>query len=331
MLYAPEGKMKILTKAKRGSRTGGWFNRFKVARIKRSIAHETFRFFMLAIGAVIGGFATAIFYVPYHIAPGGLNSIGIVLNHAIGFQVGLAYVLMNLPFFIWALTILGYRYLIRVGFVITIFILAVDFTPVILGSNMSAIPHFNLILVAVFGGALSGFGIGIVYRFGASTGGTDIISQLISFSTSIPYGTSVLILDSLMIIALTTYFVFSGDTVDLTRIELAMYSGIALFVHSRVIDTVQSGMTATKMVIIITNSVEPVRRAILHRIDRGVTIVEGLGGYSLEKRNMIFCAIPRSQISRLKEIVTYFDKSAFIMVTTLSETKGKGFEKRLPK
>jgi uncharacterized membrane-anchored protein YitT (DUF2179 family) len=323
--------MKVIKKAGSRSRAGGWFNRYRVARIKRSITQETFRFFMLALGAIISGIATAIFYVPYHIAPGGLNTIGIVLNDAFGFQVGIAYVLMNLPFFIWSLRIIGYRYLIRVGFVITVFILAVDFTPVLLGSNMNAIPEFNLILVAVFGGALSGFGVGLVYRFGASTGGTDIISQLINFSTRIPYGTAVLVVDSFMILILTTYFIFFGEAIDLTRIELAMYSGIALFVHSRVIDTVQSGMTATKMVIIITNNVEPVRKAILHRIDRGVTIVEGLGGYSLEKRNMIFCAIPRSQISRLKEIVTYFDKSAFIMVTTLSETKGKGFEKCLPK
>jgi len=323
--------MKKLVRAKRGNRSGGWFSRGGIAKIKRSITHETFRFIMLAVGATIGGFATAFFFVPSHIAPGGLNSIGVILNHAFGFKVGLAYIAMNTPFFVWALRLLGYRYLLRVGFAITIFILAIDFTGVVLGPAMDIVTQFDLILVAIFGGILSGFGMGIVYRFGASGGGTDIISQLISFSTNIPYGTSVLILDSLLIAVLTVYFIFAGEVVDLTRIELAMYSGIALFVHSRVIDVVQSGMTATKMVIIITNQIEPIRRAILHRIDRGVTIVEGLGGYRLEKRNMIFCAIPRSQIGRLKEIVSFIDESAFIMVTSLSETKGKGFEKQLPK
>ena len=309
----------------------GWFNRYTLAKLKRSLAHEIGRFLLIAIGATIGGFATAFFFVPNHIAPGGLNSIGIVLNHAFGIKVGLAYIGMNIPFFTWALFLLGYRYLLRTVFAVTVFILVVDLTPVILAPYLSAFPEFDLILVSVFGGALSGFGIGLVYKFGGSLGGTDIISQLVSFTTKVSYGTAVLIFDALMIVTLTSYFVFAGGSADLTKIELALYSGIALFVTSRVIDTVQAGMTATRMVIIITNQIEPIRRAILHRIDRGVTIVEGLGGYSLEKRNMVFCAIPRSQVGRIKEIVLLIDQTAFIMVSNLSETKGKGFEKQLPK
>ncbi|MEZ4813439.1 MAG: YitT family protein, partial [Caldisericia bacterium] len=307
------------------------FNRFTLAKLKRSVASEFGRFFLIALGSVISGIAAAIFFIPNHISPGGLNSIGIILNYAFGFKVGIAYILMNIPFFTWALFLLGYRYLLRTAFAILIFMFAIDFAPILLGPYIETYTQFDLVLASVFGGAMSGLGIGIVYKNGASMGGTDIISQLVSFTTSIPYGTAVLFFDSLMILTLTSFFVFAGGVFDLARIELALYSGVALFVSSRVIDTVQAGMTATKMVIIITNQIEPVRRAILHRIDKGVTILEGMGGYSLEKRNMVFCAIPRSQIGRVKEVISAIDQNAFIMVTNLSEIKGKGFEKKLPK
>ena len=203
-------------------------------------------------------------------------------------------------------------------------------------SYLGSLPLNDLVLASIFGGALTGVGMGIVYKNGGSLGGTDIISQLIHFSTGIPYGTVILIFDSLMILILTTYFVLfpsdaSATSPDFSQIRLALYSGISMFVLSRVIDTVQSGMTATKMVIIITNHVDPVRMAILHRIDKGVTLIDVMGGYSKEKKNMIICAVPRSQLSRLKELVMTLDPNAFIMVTNLSETKGKGFERKLPK
>jgi len=315
----------------------GWFNKYHLARMKRSASREVLRFFAIAMGAIISGISTAVFFIPNHIAPGGLNSIGIVLNSAFGFSVGISYLVMNTPFFVWALFLLGYRYLIRTAFAIVIFTVTIDVTSSLLATSyIGSLPLNDLILASVFGGALSGVGIGIVYKNGGSLGGTDVISQLIHFSTGVPYGTVVLMLDSLMILVLTTYFVIfpsspGVSSPDLSQVRLALYSGISMFVLSRVIDTVQAGMTAIKMVMIITNNLDPIRMAILHRIDKGVTIVEAMGGYSMEKKNMIMCAVPRSQLSRLKELVMGLDSSAFIMVTNLSETKGKGFERKLPK
>lgn len=285
--------------------------------------NETVRYSELVIGAIIFGFGQVAFLVPAQLAPGGLNGIGIVINNATGFPVGLAYLLMNTPGFLWALKLLGPRYLLRTGVAIAVSSATMDFCAALVVPRLNIFPNGpDYVLASIFGGVFLGIGVGLIFRSGGSAGGTEIISQLVYWSTGYEYGKAVLVFDSIIIVGVTLYF---------RNIQLALYSIIALFIYAKVLNMVASGMMATKLVMIITDRCESVRTAIMEKLGRGVTILNAEGGYQFDPKKMVVCAIPQSQIGRMKEFIKEIDPKSFVMVSDLSEVVGKGFERKLPK
>ncbi len=294
--------------------------------LKRIAWGEIGRYSVIILGACIQGLGQSLFLIPAHLAPGGLNGIGIIINDATGgfLGVGTLYAIMNVPFFIWALKLLGPRYLARTAIAIIVSSAVIDLSTRFLFPVLA--PYLpqgkDLFLASFFGGAMIGIGVGLVFRNGGSLGGTDIISQLIHWLTGFEFGKSVLILDSTVILIVTAYF---------KNIQLALYSVVALLAYAYVIDIVQSGMTATKLVMIITTKYQQVMDMILEKLGRGATILDATGGYTEQQRKMLLCAAPQSQLGRLKEFVRDIDPKSFVMVLNLSEVVGKGFERKLPK
>jgi uncharacterized membrane-anchored protein YitT (DUF2179 family) len=269
--------------------------------------------------------AQSFFLIQAKLAPGGLYGIAMILNDQIKINIGLAFFLMNVPFFIWALKVLGLKYILRTGVAIAVSSIMVDVGTKILYPLVTkyiTMPNPNdLILYSIFGGALLGIGVGLVFRNVASTGGTDLISQLIYYTTGFEYGKLVMILDATIIISVALNF---------KNVNLAMYSIVTLFIYGQVLNIVQSGMTSTRMAMIITDAYDKVREAIIARMRRGVTILEAKGGYQMTEKKVLMVAVPQSEISMIKEIVTETDPKAFVMISELSEVWGKGFERKLP-
>lgn len=293
---------------------------------RRKIFRKEFvRFLLIVIGAFIAAMAQSFFLIQAKLAPGGLYGIAMILNDQIKINIGLAFFLMNVPFFIWALKVLGLKYILRTGVAIAVSSLMVDVGTKILYPLVTkyiTMPNPNdLILYSIFGGAMLGIGVGLVFRNVASTGGTDLISQLIYYSTGFEYGKLVMILDATIIISVALNF---------KNVNLAMYSIVTLFIYGQVLNIVQSGMTSTRMAMIITDAYDKVREAIIARMRRGVTILEAKGGYQMTEKKVLMVAVPQSEISMIKEIVTETDPKAFVMISELSEVWGKGFERKLP-
>lgn len=292
---------------------------------RKAIRKELVRILLIILGACISATAQSFFLLQAKLAPGGLYGIAMILNDHFKINIGFAFFLMNIPFFIWALKVLGMKYILRTGLAIAVSSLMVDVGTNILYPLVTkyvSMPNPNdLILYSIFGGALLGIGVGLVFRNVASTGGTDLISQLIYYSTGFEYGKLVMIFDATIIVSVALNF---------RNVNLAMYSIVTLFIYSQVLNIVQSGMTSTRMAMIITDAYDRVREVIIEKMRRGVTILDAKGGYQLNERKVLMVAVPQSEISMIKEIVTEVDPKAFVMISELSEVWGKGFERKLP-
>jgi len=266
----------------------------------------------ITIGAAILAAALNMFLIPNKIAAGGVSGLGIIVYHLLGFPVGLTMLVINIPLFATGIKKLGWAYGFKSLYGATIFAVLVD-----LLAPFLTVPTADHFLATLFGGILSGIGVGIVFRFHGSTGGTALAAALINRMTGIPLGQSLLFVDGLVILLAGIFF----------NLELAMWAIITVFLTSKVIDYVQEGISA-KAVFIISIKQDEVAQAILEKVERGGTALQGRGLYTGSAREIILTVVNQSQISRVKEVVYEIDEKAFIIVTDVREVLGEGFRRR---
>jgi len=178
------------------------------------------------------------------------------------------------------------------------------------------VPTQDLILSGLFGGVLMGLGLGLVFRSGSTTGGTDFAAAILRSYTGVNVGQLLFALDGLVVLAVWAAF---GSA------EIAMYSLIAIFVGAWLIDIVQEGFGYAKSFIIIANSPDEVANAITIKLGRGATVWAGKGAYTGTERQVIMTVVNRSEITRLKRIVSEVDPRAFIIISDAREVLGEGF------
>ncbi|KGR75791.1 YitT family protein [Ureibacillus sinduriensis] len=263
------------------------------------------------LGAAIIAFGFNAFLFPNQVASGGVSGISTILNGLFGWNAGIVQYAFNIPLFIAGVVVLGKNFGLK-SFVGT---LALPFF-VIVFSNMGALTT-NALLAALFGGIIVGLGIGFVFKGNASTGGTDLLAQIITKYTGLTLGTSVLLIDG--IIAISAALVFD--------LEKGLYALIGLFVTTKTIDIVQLGFSQSKMVYIISNRQDEIRDAIYADIDRGVTKVPSFGGYTGEERLMLMVVVYQSEFTKLKQIIQTVDPTAFVIVSDAYEVLGEGFKR----
>jgi uncharacterized membrane-anchored protein YitT (DUF2179 family) len=174
----------------------------------------------------------------------------------------------------------------------------------------------NPILGAVFGGIFVGLGLGIVFRGNASTGGTDLAAQIIHKYTGASLGMSVALIDGFIVLS-------SAVTLSL---ESALYALIGMYLTAKMIDVVQLGFSNTKMALIISDHEKELRMGIIEEIDRGVTRIDGRGGYTDNERPVLMCVVSQNELTRLKLLVKSIDSNAFFIVTQANEVLGEGFK-----
>src|SRR3954447_714843 len=285
----------------------------KKAQHKRLTWRQIFqRGLLIMLGAILMSIGLEVFLVPNNVIDGGITGISIMLSYITGWKLGIFIFLFNIPFFF-----IGYKQIGKTFALSTLYgiiILSIGTT------LLHPVPAFtqNILLATVFGGIVLGIGVGLVIRYGGSLDGTEILAIL--FNKKLPFSVGEIIMFFNLFILASAGFVFSWDR--------AMYSLIAYFVAFKTIDITITGLDESKSVWIISDNSQEIGEAIMNRLGRGVTYINGEGAYSGDQKKVIFCVINRLEEAKLKEIVSENDGNAFLAVADIAEVRGGRFKKR---
>ncbi|MDQ0298268.1 uncharacterized membrane-anchored protein YitT (DUF2179 family) [Salibacterium salarium] len=272
---------------------------------------RTLNTILILAGSSILAVSYNLFLLPNRIASGGLSGFATIVYEVTGIEPAITLWSLNIPVFIAGILLLGgWKYGGKT-------LAGTLFVPLVIYLTRNIDPAVSdPLLASLFGGIGVGIGLGLVFRAYASTGGTDLIAQIIHKYTGVSLGACVFIMDGLIV--LTSAFVFS--------LEYALYALIALFVTGKTIDVVQTGVGYAKVALIITRQEKDVQDAILHQVDRGVTRLSGEGGYTQDPRPVLMCVVQQNEVTKLKQLVQTTDEEAFVIVTNATEVLGKGFK-----
>ena len=278
---------------------------------QRTIKHLK-KYLMLFIGSVIAAVGLEIFLVPNNIIDGGIVGISIMASHLTCISLSIFLVLLNLPFLYLGYVQIGKTFAISTLFSIVSLSYWVNF--------FHPIPELtnDLFLAAVFGGIIVGVGVGIIIRYGGSLDGTEIVAILLDKRTGFSVGEIIMFFN--LFILTSAGLVFSWDK--------AMYSLVAYFIAFKVIDTTIEGLDESKAVMIVSDYPEEIADALMARLGRGVTILHGEGGYTKDKKHVLYSVITRLEMAKLKSIVDEKDENAFVTINDVHEVMGGRFKKK---
>ena len=271
----------------------------------------------IIVGSIIFALGLDCFEIPNGIAAGGISGLATIFaqiarGYGINLPIGMQVLAMNMLLMILVVREGGLRYAARTSLGIVVSSLATDllvpFVPV-LGNG-------DLILCALWGGVVCGFGLGLVFRAGGNTGGTDIIAQVVSRRTSIPMGVASLIADMAVVVL----------SVPVFGIEKALYATIAMYLGTRVLDMALDGFNTQRAAYIISDQHERIKKHIFSDLDRGCTELLARGGYTGKERPVIFVVLTRPEMALLRRVVASVDPQATIVVSKIHEAFGNGFE-----
>ena len=283
-------------------------------RSEHKLWHYFNQYLVITFGSVLYAIGFQFFLYPNNITSGGVVGTAMIINMLTGIPVGVMTILLNIPLFIIAWRHFGLDFLIG-----SLTGMALSSVLVDLFAGFGITGTADPMLAAIIGGVIKGAGLGMVYYVGATTGGIDIVVKILRQKlASVNFGTIMLLLDAFIILA---YALVLG------RYESAMYSMVAMYVATKVVDLALYGIDNACMCYIISESTEMITSEIVSgSLHRGVTLLEGRGGYSGAQRNVILCVIKRTQIGQLKRLVKGIDEHAFFIVTNVKNVFGNGFE-----
>ncbi|MBP7869965.1 MAG: YitT family protein [Candidatus Saccharicenans sp.] len=269
---------------------------------------------LILSGSIIMGIGYALFLIPFHLVPGGLSGISIMLNYLFHLPVGLVIIVLNIP-----VLLISYRFLSR-KYVFTTLAgmlsssLLIDFFDQVLKWPKGT---ENMLLASIYGGLLLGLGLGLVFRGEASTGGSDVIGLILNKYLGISVGMGIMITD---------FIIISASGLVFRQLEAPLYGYIVLFISSRVIDLVLEGWNFSKMVIITSSQPQPIADFILHQLDRSGSALKSRSLYLNREGEIIITVIHRKQLAELKTFIKKTDPEAFVIVNDTYEVLGKGFK-----
>lgn len=271
--------------------------------------HMLYEYLLVIVGATLVGLAYNIFLLPSKLAAGGISGVSTILFEMYGFSPALTQVIINLPIFIIGWMTMGKDFsgktLVGTFWVPFIIFLSANFPYTIT----------NPFLGALYGGIILGVGLGIVYKGNGSTGGTAAIAQVVKKFTGLSSGYSQLIVDGFVVTSSIIVF----------NLELTLFALMCIYITGKVIDMVQLRTTATKLILIITEDEDKIQGLIRDGIDRGLTKVRSVGGYSNQQRTMILCVTEQQEAVYLKRILQKEEPSTFAIFINASEILGRGF------
>ena len=266
--------------------------------------------FVIAIGAIAAAFGIQGFIVPAGLGGGGIGGISLLLFYTLKLPIGLMTFILNIPLFVLGWREVNRKFVFKTIWGLAIFSLFLDLFK---GVQTIAIVD-DIFLGALYGGVLSGVSASLIFHFGGSLGGTDIVSKVIQRRYGVPMGTSSLAINAFII--MISWAILGS--------KAALYTLVMLFVYGRVLDLIQSGVPA-KSITIISDKSEALVDKIMADLGRGATFLHGRGGYSCEPKDVIICVVSLPEIGRLKQAVREVDPNAFMIVQNAGEVFGTGF------
>lgn len=264
---------------------------------------------LILLGATLTALSFNLFFVPNKIAPGGLTGLSTILHHLFGLPVGVMTALMNIPLFLLSWRQLGKRFALRSLIAMLLLSLLLDILP---DAQLTG----DMLLNAVIGGAMLGAGLGLVVLGNATTGGTDMAAAMVqALLPQLRFGTILLLIESIVV----------GISALAFGAEVTLYAVVALFISSKMIDTMQAGVSEGRLFFVVSDQPEALASALMEELSRGVTILSGHGAYTGNERPVLFCVVRRNQVHPFKRIVATVDPRAFVVLANVSETMGEGF------
>ncbi|RYL88864.1 YitT family protein [Sporolactobacillus sp. THM7-4] len=267
----------------------------------------------ILLGAAIYGFGLANFNMKNRLAEGGVTGITLILYNLFSIDPSISNIVLNIPLFI-----AGWKMFRRDEFIYTIIgtfslsLFLYIFQHVI---TFNFLLNHDLFLAALFAGAFVGGGLGIIFRYGGTTGGSDIVARISHKKYGWMMSKTMFVIDAAVIILSFIYL-------DYRQI---MYTLVAVFVGARMIDSIQKGAYAGKAVMIFSKKSDEISKRIIQYLDRSVTLIDGKGGYTRRDINVLYCVVSRNEVFRLKNLIQKIDPEAFVTVNDVHEVFGEGF------
>ncbi len=278
--------------------------------MKLSLREELKNGLLILAGLLVAAAAYRMYLIPNRVVAGGFTGVGQLLNHALGVSVGLVNLALNVPLFLISMKSMGLRFGIRSLAAMALLSLLIDHLPLPPATD-------DMLLAAVYGGAISGIGFGLVLRGSATTGGTDMLAALAHrVFPVLKVSTAIFLFDGLVIIA--SAFAFEPQS--------AMYGLISAFLCNVLIDLVLEGPNSAHSYFIISDNSEAIARKIMDEMNRGVTGLEAMGMYSRTHKQVLLCVVNRFEAMRLRRIIFEADPHAFVIANKAHEVLGEGFK-----
>ena len=270
---------------------------------------------LIIIGTIVYAVGLYYFVEPSNTAPGGVSGIALLVNYCTGFPIGTMSALINLPLLILGLIFLGKEFVLKTLLSVASFTVIYDY---ILTPLHVPVYDGERLMACIFGGVVTGIGLGIVFYAAGSTGGTDIISKLLHQKfPHLQLGRLLMFVD--LVIVFASIIVYRST-------ESALYAIIVIYANTQMINLVVYGGDSGRLLYILSDHYREITDAILSTIDRGVTLLDGEGGYTGENKKVVMCALRKTEYHKVKRLVHSIDPNAFIIAAESYEVMGEGFK-----
>ncbi len=269
-------------------------------------------FLLIIIGCMIMAIGTSLFLLPNQLSSGGFSGLATIIYYLFGFPLGTTMLILNIPLFVMAFIRVGKETTIKgiIGTAVLAFFID-------LFDNIEPLTS-DRVLACIYGGICIGIGTAIILKAHASTGGTDMLSYIIrSYRPHFRTGSLIVIVDIIIVLLNVIFF---------KKVEIGLYSAIAIYIMGKMIDIVFEGIYFTKNMFIVSNKYEEIAKEVGEKLDRGSTGIYAKGMYENEEKMILWCVASRNEVARIKEIAKKIDPSAFIVISNAREAWGKGFK-----
>ncbi len=274
------------------------------------------KYLMVTVGTALMAIAINIVYAPLGLVTGGVSGLAIIIRHftesiiAGGIPIWLSNALINVPLFVIALVVLGKKSIINTIYATVSLTVALYIVPTTGGG------YEDFVLASIFGGVLMGVGLGLVFAYGCTTGGTDLLASIIQAKAKHHSAAQyLLVVDGTIVLVGAAVF----------GLNKALYAVIAVYITSKIMDGILEGMKFAKLTYIISDEHEKIADGIMHNVNRGVTGIPVQGMYSNNEKNMLLCVVSQKEIVQLVDLVAQIDPKAFVIVSDVREVLGEGF------
>lgn len=293
-----------------------------------TIFKEVKSYVIIAIGLLLYVLGWEIFLLPNHLVGGGVTGISAILLYALGIPVSVTFFVINAILIAIAMKVIGAGFGIKNIYAIIVTTLLFQFVPQFITPDSEFVQEIAIsngkLISALFGGVLTGLGIGISFMQGGSSGGTDIIALMVAKFHNITPGKMILYMD--VVIISSSLLIPNADATWGMRLATVLYGFMLITTNSSVVDMTMAGQRQSVQAFIFSKKYGEIADAITKGLGRGVTVLEGEGWYTKQENKMLIVVIHKTQTNNLRNLIKNIDKEAFISMSAVASVYGRGFQ-----